>query len=204
MLIYTRMKLPRALAGAFSLLVSSSCYAIPHLFTATLSGLNEVPANVSPGTGWANVTYDPALHTLAINASFSNLLGLTTASHIHAPAFPGSNAGVATQTPTFVGFPLGVTSGIYSNTLDLTLASSFNAAYITANGGTAASAEAALAAALFNGAAYFNIHTNLFQGGEVRGNLALAVPDGGTVALMLIPTFLALTYLHRRRTDAVA
>jgi hypothetical protein len=197
------MKLHRALAGAFSLLVSGSCYAIPHLFTATFSGLNEVPANVSPGTGWANVTYDPALHTLAIDASFSNLLGLTTASHIHAPAFPGSNAGVATQVPTFVGFPLGVTAGIYSNTLDLTLASSFNPAYITANGGTPASAEAALAAALFNGAAYFNIHTSLFQGGEIRGNLS-AVPESGTVALMLIPTLLALTYLQRRRTDAVA
>jgi hypothetical protein len=43
---------------------------------------------------------------------------------------------VATTLPTFAGFPLGVTSGTYINTLDLTLASSYNPAFVTANGGS--------------------------------------------------------------------
>ena len=53
----------------------------------------------------------------------------------------------------------------------MTLASSYNAAFITASGGTTAGAFAALLAGLNAGQAYFNIHTNIFQGGEIRGFL---------------------------------
>ena len=42
-------------------------------------------------------------------------------------------------------FPLGVTSGTYDNTLDMTQATSYNPAYVTATGGTTAGAEAARA-----------------------------------------------------------
>jgi hypothetical protein len=106
---------------------------------------------------------------------FSGLTGNTTASHIHAPtAFPfnlTNTAGVATTTPTFAGFPLGVTSGTYSNTLDLTALSSYNPSFVTANGGTAATAEAALTAAIAEGRAYWNVHSSTFPGGEIRGFL---------------------------------
>jgi CHRD domain len=78
---------------------------------------------------------------------------------------------VATTTPTFAGFPLGVTAGTYHIILDLTLATSWNAAFIAANGGTTAGAEAALAAGLNAGNTYLNIHTNVFPGGEIRGFL---------------------------------
>ena len=112
-----------------------------------LNGPSESPANTSPGTGTAEVDYNNTAHTLFIGLSFSGLTGTTTASHIHAPTaspFTGT-AGVATTTPTFAGFPLGVTSGTYTNTLDLTLSSSWNPSYVTANGGTTAGAESALA-----------------------------------------------------------
>src|SRR5439155_25683639 len=92
---------------------------------------------------------------------------------------------------SFVGFPLGVTSGTYDHTLDLTLASSFNPAFITANGGTAASAEAALANALVQGEAYLNIHTQVFPGGEIRTFLT-AVPDSSATAPLLAAALLAL------------
>lgn len=64
--------------------------------------------------------------------TFSGLLGNTTASHIHAAtAVAGvGTAGVATQTPSFSGFPLGVKAGAMDTTFDMTLASSFNASYI--------------------------------------------------------------------------
>ena len=117
-----------------------------------------------------------------MQANFSGLTGNVTASHIHATVVPPSTtAGVATQTPTFTGFPSGVTSGSYDNTFDLTQAASFNAAFVTANGGVPA-AETALAAALGNGLSYLNIHTTAFPGGEIRGFLlfdsdADGVPD---------------------------
>jgi hypothetical protein len=88
--------------------------------------------------------------------------------------------GVATTTPTFLNFPLGVTSGHYVNTLDMTLASSYNPAFITANGGTVASAEAVLFAGIEAGESYLNIHTTMFPGGEVR---ALLTPLPATLPL---------------------
>src|SRR5262249_5094716 len=140
--------------------------------------------NTSLGTGFGSVSYDSTAHTLQLQLSFSGLQGNTTASHIHAPtAAPFSgNAGVATTTPTFAGFPLGVTSGTYSTTLDLTLASSYNPAFVTANGGTKPGAEAALTAAMAAGEAYWNVHSTSFPGGEIRGFL-VAVPEPSTAVL---------------------
>lgn len=145
------------------------------IYSTTLTGAAEAPPNASPGNGSATVEYDPLLHTLRVDVLFSDLVGSVTAAHIHCCVASPGTAGVATPTPTFPGFPSGVTSGTYSNTFDLTLASSFNASFVTANGGIAG-AEAALASGLADGHAYFNIHTATFSGGEIRGFLAPAVP----------------------------
>lgn len=154
-------------------------------FSGFLSGANESPANSSPAIGFGIANFDPSAHTLQLLVNFSGLQGTTTASHIHAPTLLtlSGNAGVATTTPTFAGFPLGVTSGVYSNTLDLTLASSYNAAYITANGGSIPDSETALFAALVAGKAYLNIHTTAFSGGEIRGFL-VQVPEPSALALL--------------------
>ena len=144
-------------------------------YEVTLNGPSEFPANTSPGIGMGTVRYDNVAHTLQVELAFGGLTGHTTASHIHAPtAFPfnlTNTAGVATTTPTFAGFPLGVTSGTYSNTLDLTALSSYNPAFVTANGGTAASAEAALTTAIAEGKAYWSVHSATFPAGEIRGFL---------------------------------
>ena len=85
---------------------------------------------------------------------------------------PGDGTpGVATITPTFPGFPSGVTSGLYDETFDLTLDSSFNAAFITANGGIVDDARNILLTGLADGTAYQNIHTTSFFGGDIRGFL---------------------------------
>ena len=169
-------------------------------YQAFLSGPNESPSNASPGTGFAEVDYNDALHTLHVHVDFSGLLGTTTASHIHAAtASPGTGtADVATTTPTFAGFPIGVTAGTYDNTLDLTLASSYKAAFVTANGGTTATAETALAADIAAGEAYLNIHTLAFPSGEIRGFL---VPEPSTLALVGIGGG-AVAWVARRRKGA--
>jgi hypothetical protein len=159
--------------------ISAAAHAAVVPYSAILDGPSESPPNASPGTGIGNVDIDAVAHTMRVRANFGGLLGTVTASHIHGPtAVAGTGtAGVATTTPTFPGFPSGVTGGAYDMTFDMTQASSYNPSFITANGGTTASAEAALFQAITDGKAYLNIHSTSFGGGEIRGFL---VPGGPT------------------------
>jgi hypothetical protein len=137
-----------------------------------LSPLNENPPHpTSSGTGTAFVTWDTTTNLMTVEATFSGLSAGTTASHIHCCVAAPANTGVATAVPTFIRFPLGVMSGTYSHTYDMLDLSSYNPAFVAANGGTAASAEAALFAGIMAGDAYLNIHTTMFPGGEIEGFL---------------------------------
>jgi len=149
------------------------------VYGTSLLGSSEVPPTGSAGTGTGFVTIDTVMQTLNVNVTFSGLGSGTTASHIHCCAPVGVNAIVATTTPTFPGFPLGVTSGTYNMTFDLTMSSTYNSAFVSANGGTVASAESTLLAGLAAGQTYLNIHTTNFGGGEIRGQLAV-VPEPAT------------------------
>jgi hypothetical protein len=150
-------------------------------YEAALSGANENPATASLGTGFAVVTVDTIAQTMRVQVTFSGLTTGTTASHIHCCIVSPGNAGVATTTPTFPGFPLTVTSGTYDQTFDMTLASSYNPTFVANNGGTALAAEAVLFAGIAAGQSYLNIHTTMFPGGEIRG--ILAIPEPTTAGL---------------------
>lgn len=171
-------------------------------YTAALSGPNESPPTTSTATGLVFVDFNPTAHSLRIRGSFQGLTSNTAAAHIHAAtAAPlTGTAGVATVVPAPPGFPLGVTSGSFDSTLDTLTAAAYNAAYVTANGGTPASAETALKNALAQGEAYFNIHTTQFGGGEIRGFLIAAVPEPGTFALTGVAFAGVVAYRRRRRT----
>jgi CHRD domain len=155
------MKLMTAILASVLLLFSTSqSQATPVTFNAILNGANEPVSNLSTGVGYATVIFDIAANTMEVAVTFADLTGTTTASHIHCctTVADTGTAGVATTTPTFTGFPVGVTSGSYSQVFDMTLATSYNPAFITANG-TIATAEADLYAGLLAETAYFNIHT---------------------------------------------
>ena len=185
----------QALAFVFAFIVAAAARAETTKFEATLTGDSE---SLSTATGMADVIYNSVLHTLHVDVTFTGLLAPDTASHIHAAtALPlAGNAGVATTVPSFPGFPLGVTSGSYDQTLDLTSLTSFNPSYVTAHGGTAASAEDALVAALFADKAYLNVHSSEFPGGEIRGFL-VGVPDNCATGLLVTGGALAMLGLAR-------
>lgn len=164
------MRFTLKLLGASVLLAMGVSTAQAQIYKITLSGANEIPAVTTPGSGTAVLTINTSTHQMRLRTSFANLLGNTSASHIHCCVVQPANAGVATTTPSFVGFPLGVTSGSSDNTYDMTLASTWNAAFVTANGGTVAGAEAAFLAGIAAGnRSYLNIHSVSFPGGEIRG-----------------------------------
>ena len=166
------------------------------IFTAILLGSNEVPPNASPATGQATVTLNGNL--LTVMESFSGLIGgSAAAAHIHCCSPVGVTAIVAIP---FTGFP-SATSGSYTNTFDLSLLSSYNGSFVTANGGTAASAEAAFIAGLSAFQAYANIHDATYPGGEIRGQL---VPEPATAGMLLAGlAFIAMARrgVAKRRTE---
>jgi hypothetical protein len=187
-------------ATAATLVVAPFAGATLLPFHVLLSPANEVPpTNVPPisstGTGFVTLQLDTVTQMLTGHIAFSGLVPTTpggapsgtTAAHIHcclaSPFLTGANVGVATLVPAFPGFPLGVgiLSGTDDFTLDLTLASSYNPAFVAMFANVAA-AEAAFINGLETGRTYLNIHTTAAPGGEIRG--FVVVPEPGTIALL--------------------
>ena len=193
------LRIPAAIS-AFLLLMATSAQAVPTFFFAGLNGANEVPPNASPGTGYATVLFDTSAHSMEVTVSFTGLLGPNTAAHIHCcTTIPGvGTAGVATSVPTFTGFPAGTTSGFYNHLFDMTLASSYNPAFLgnAVNLGSTTTAEMTLYNGMLAGTEYLNIHTTVVPGGEIRGFLKVPEP----LTLSLFGAGLAgMAALRRRR-----
>jgi hypothetical protein len=80
-----------------------------------------------------------------------------------------------------------VSSGSYSVELDLTVPTNYTAGFVANfGGGTTAGAEAALIAGLTAGTAYFNVHTDAFPAGEIRGFPTLSVAEPPSHAVLLL------------------
>ena len=163
---------PAITALAVALALPPGAGAEPTRFTAMMNGESVEPPNPSTGTADAVVIIDPEAHTMYVYVNFS-LMGITLQAHIHAPtdvALTGL-AVAATATPSLPDFPFALSFDDYEKTLDMTQESSYSPEFLAANGGTAAAAEAALFAAIEEGRAYIDIHTDVYADGEVRGFL---------------------------------
>jgi hypothetical protein len=139
------------------------------IFTTTLLGSNENPANGSTALGYAIVNLASDDSSVSVQVIFTGLTVAATASHIHCCVLPGTNGPVVVP---FSGFP-NATSGTYSNTFALPSSLTGGITLQTFLTG------------LESGQAYVNIHDATFPGGEIRGFLAAeAVPEPATIWLM--------------------
>lgn len=185
------------LIATLSLAVAPAANAAIINFDVELLGSNEDPPNASPGNGTGHIVIDTDAMTMTIDVDFMDLLANTSAAHIHC-CTPAGNVGVATQVPSFMGFPLGVTSGSYFQVFDLLALSTYSPAFVAAHGGTAQSAFDFLFAGMQAGESYFNIHTTMFPGGEIRGTL-IQVPEPASLGLLALALAGLAASLGRRK-----
>lgn len=130
-------------------------------YSTVLTGLNEVPANPSPATGTVTAVVNAAGTQVTISASFQNLIGTYTASHLHGPATTVQNAGVQ------IGFVPPAAAWVFAN-------SNHDGTLVNYTVPITATQIGYLAA----GTMYANIHSSTIPGGEIRGQMALGpVPN---------------------------
>lgn len=161
-------------ALAVLLLSTAAAGAATLQFEAYLDGLQESPPNFSPGTGYASLTVDDVTRDFTLTGNFADLVGTTTIAHLQGP----TAAIIATLT-----MPVGVGNGTLSGSGTFTVPQMTD---------------------LQNGQNYVNIRTNLFPGGEIRGQLGL-VPEPGTFVLLALGGIgLAVAAWRRRRRTLAA
>jgi CHRD domain/PEP-CTERM motif len=186
------------LAYSALIMAASPAYAAT-TFTSRLSGLNEVPTpNNSAGTGVATAAFFNANNNIRLTGSFQNLTGLSLLGHLHCCSSRTANGAQAIDFSENPGFQLGVQSGSFDLTYDLLNATTYTAAFLAASGGTARGARDRLFGNLNNGLGYFNIHSTVFRGGELRGQLA-GIPEPASWGMMIVGFGLIGGKMRRRR-----
>lgn len=132
-----------ALPVLASLALAGPSFGLAHLKAGSIDGAQETPPNASTGTGVAHCIIDTGSNTLFYHIEFSGLLGTENNAHIHGYAPPGTPAGVVHALP--LGSPK-IGAWVYPQA---------NEAQILA------------------GLTYVNIHSTLFGGGEIRGQIVV-------------------------------
>jgi hypothetical protein len=173
--------------------------AFAQTYRAVGSGPAESPPNASPGSSM--VTIDIGSSNLMVDMSFRDLVGTTSAAHIHCcttDAFTGASA-VAMP---FTDFPTGVHNGDYTMAIPLYEDKSYDPEFLKAHGGSAKGAATALVDGINANEAYVNIHTSEFPNGEIRGFVVAApVPEPAEWGLMASGLAGLLWVARRKRRE---
>jgi hypothetical protein len=138
---------------------------------ATLQGFEEVPAIYTPAaSGQFTARINGQGTEVTYTLTYSNLRGNATQSHIHFGQ-KGVNGGIVVFFCSNLGNgPAGTPAcPAKSGTLTGTITAS-NVLGVTAQGISPGQLEA-IVTALRSGVAYVNVHSDLFPGGEIRGQV---------------------------------
>jgi hypothetical protein len=133
-----------ALSGLVSIAMLGATSASAEMtnFKATLNGNQEVPPVQGTAIGSVELTYDSETRKITWLGTYAGLTAPPTPAHLHGPAKPGTNAGVA--------LPIQALESPFSG---------------------AASLTPSQAAELMADEMYFNVHTAKNPNGEIRGQV---------------------------------
>ena len=140
-------------------------------FEALLTGAQEVPERESPARGKIEVEFDKGFTKLDVDLRVStNTVGDIRAAHFHC-ARPGENGPIIFGLFSPGPFPV-------SNIVDGTLTNADSTgADCVPTIGRVVNNLASLAFAMRDGLIYANVHTTVFPGGEVRGQMIEVIDD---------------------------
>jgi hypothetical protein len=139
------------LAGLFSIAMATGlAQAAPISFTVALSGAQQVPPVATPGSGTADITFDPATDVVTWSITYSGLSSDATMAHFHRGAAGKNGPVVIWLTPHSGPIASPITG---STTLTAAQAKNFMA-----------------------GRWYINLHSKDHPAGEIRGQV---VPPPG-------------------------
>lgn len=172
------MKLHRLALLALTVSGAAGVSAQIFTFTARLDSSQEVPPNGSPATGEASGRYDSQTGEIFIDSFVvRDLTTALTMSHIHR-APPGVNGPVIVDLLAGNGeWTFDENVGRYTQLQPLFIPEVDREDFVAGN-------------------TYFNVHTALYPGGEIRGQIAV-VPEPAT--LIGLGAGLALAVSRRRR-----
>ena len=144
-----------SLAVTIVLFAASSCTTdklTEEVYTVTnlpMSGLQEVPQRQTSGNGSMDFVYNKDLRTLSYTIRWNSLTGPVVQAHIHGTAIKGVNAGILQDWTTPISKTI---AGTYTGTVLID--------------GVVFREED-----LLLGRYYVNIHTTMYTGGEIRGQI---------------------------------
>ena len=148
-------------------LAASGAMATTFNFAFPIDGLQEVPPNGSPHAGIGLASYNDVTGFLDWNIAWSGLSGAITGMHFHGPAPFGVNAGIQVN--------IGGISGLVSPSIGSTPINALQGVDLN------------------SGLWYVNIHSTVFPGGEIRGQV---IPAPASMSLLAIG---GLIVTRRRR-----
>lgn len=167
----------KALFLATLAIVTLGLISTSHAFTYTLSGLMDPmqattnPSNIGNGSGAILGSYDDSTMLLDYNISWMDLTTPVTNMHFHVGA---------------VGVPGGVDLGIPSP-------------WVSPEIGTGVLLDANQQGNLLDGNWYVNVHTEMFGGGEIRGQVIVTLIPEPATSCMAAVAFLSMVSLVRRK-----
>jgi len=133
-------------------LIAIAIFAVPQAaaadtvsFCVTLDGAQEVPPVATFSGGYGTASYDTVARLLTLDIIY-DMVSTAFAAHIHGPAAVGENA---------------------PRVADLTLSNPFTGTITNVVGPITEEEETDLLAGLW----YINIHTDVNEGGEIRGQI---------------------------------